>query len=203
MSARGWLSLDNNYWRWAKFANEFWRGESFQLINDLGAESSKHRAEFSTTHGRHRAPVWIARYTVQRYSSSHSQGFKEENLGNSPGWWAATVANYCPSRPGELPQLLSSKPCEWSDAPHCRAVPISPHQELWMVTLFACEMKNWVWIWFLIRFQINFRKLSRNQIMIQSQGIIIYTALQSGAAYHSQGFEDNNWLVPSVCLGSR
>ena len=25
-------------------------------------------------------------------------------MGNSPGWWAATVATYCPSRPEELPK---------------------------------------------------------------------------------------------------
>ena len=29
--------------------------------------------------------------------------FVNKNLGSSPGWWAATVATYCPSRPGELP----------------------------------------------------------------------------------------------------
>ena len=32
--------------------------------------------------------------------------------GVPPGLWAATVATYCPSRPGELPKFLSSKPCE-------------------------------------------------------------------------------------------
>ena len=29
---------------------------------------------------------------VQRYSSTLSQGFKDEDLGNLPGWWADTVA---------------------------------------------------------------------------------------------------------------
>ena len=29
-------------------------------------------------------------------------GFEDEDLGSSPGWWASTVATYCPSRPGEL-----------------------------------------------------------------------------------------------------
>ena len=27
------------------------------------------------------------------------------DLGCSPGWWAATVATYCQSRPGELNQI--------------------------------------------------------------------------------------------------
>ena len=30
-------------------------------------------------------------HTIQRYSSSHLKGFKGEYLGNSLGWWAATV----------------------------------------------------------------------------------------------------------------
>ena len=42
----------------------------------------------------------------------HSLGFEDENLGSSPGRWAASVATYCPSRPGELPKFLSSKLCE-------------------------------------------------------------------------------------------
>ena len=41
---------------------------------------------------------------VQRYSSTLSQGFKDEDSGNSPGWWATTVATYCPSRPSQLTQ---------------------------------------------------------------------------------------------------
>ena len=32
------------------------------------------------------------------------------DLGSSPGWWAATVAAYCPSRPVELPKSKSTKP---------------------------------------------------------------------------------------------
>ena len=34
----------------------------------------------------------------------------DKNLGSSPGWWAATVATYCPSRLGELPKFLSTEP---------------------------------------------------------------------------------------------
>ena len=40
----------------------------------------------------------ILKGLIQRVSSSHSQNFKDEDFGNSPGLWAATVANYCPSR---------------------------------------------------------------------------------------------------------
>ena len=40
--------------------------------------------------------------TLQRYSSSLSQGFQDVDLGNSPGLWATSVASYCPSRPSQL-----------------------------------------------------------------------------------------------------
>ena len=33
----------------------------------------------------------------QRYLSTLSQGFQDEDLGNSLGWWAAREANYCQS----------------------------------------------------------------------------------------------------------
>ena len=36
---------------------------------------------------------------VQSGASDRSLGFEDEDLGSSPGWWAATVSNYCPSRP--------------------------------------------------------------------------------------------------------
>ena len=49
---------------------------------------------------------------LQSGAARHSQGFEDKNLGSSPGWWAATVATYCPSSPGELPKFLTSKPCE-------------------------------------------------------------------------------------------
>ena len=41
--------------------------------------------------------------TVQSGAAYHSLGFEDENLGSSPGWWAATAASYCPSRPGNYP----------------------------------------------------------------------------------------------------
>ena len=50
-------------------------------------------------------------------AAGHSLGFEDEDLGSSPGWWAATVATYCPSRPGELPKSSALKPSEVSDAP--------------------------------------------------------------------------------------
>ena len=40
---------------------------------------------------------------LQRGAAYHSLGFEDKNLGSSPGWWAATVATYCPSRPGNYP----------------------------------------------------------------------------------------------------
>ena len=52
----------------------------------------------------------IIYFYIQRFLSTLSHGFEDENLGSSPGWWAATVATYCPSRPGEHPKSSSSKP---------------------------------------------------------------------------------------------
>ena len=49
---------------------------------------------------------------VQSGASDRSLGLEDEDLGSSPGWWAATVATYRPSRLGELTKFLSSKPCQ-------------------------------------------------------------------------------------------
>ena len=50
-----------------------------------------------------RGPSWERRIQkVQRFSSTRLQGFKDEDLGYSPDWWAASVVNYCPSRPSQL-----------------------------------------------------------------------------------------------------
>ena len=35
---------------------------------------------------------------IQSGVSGHLLGFEDDDLGSSPGWWAATVATYCPSR---------------------------------------------------------------------------------------------------------
>ena len=61
---------------------------------------------------RDQASLRASRERVHYWASRHSLGFEDEYLGSSPGWWAATVATYCPSRSGELSKFLSSKPCE-------------------------------------------------------------------------------------------
>ena len=50
--------------------------------------------------------------TIQSGAVYRSQGFEGNVLGSSSGWWAATVATYCPSRLVELPKTLPSKPCD-------------------------------------------------------------------------------------------
>ena len=40
---------------------------------------------------------------LQSGAAYHLLGFEDEDLGCSPGWWATTVATYCPSRPGNYP----------------------------------------------------------------------------------------------------
>ena len=37
-------------------------------------------------------------------------GWADLDLGSSPGWWAAAVATYCPSRPGEHSKSKSTQP---------------------------------------------------------------------------------------------
>ena len=79
------------------------------------------------------------------WASDRSLGFEDEDLGSSPGWWAATVATYCPRRPGELPKFLSLKPCEWSDAPRWICLLVA---ECKMQTAFGrCHVKNWNYLW--------------------------------------------------------
>ena len=36
-------------------------------------------------------------------------GWVDLDLGSSPGWWAATVATYCPGRVVEHPKSLSTQ----------------------------------------------------------------------------------------------
>ena len=36
--------------------------------------------------------------------------FCQQEFGEFPGWWATTVVTYCPSRPGEHPKFLLTKP---------------------------------------------------------------------------------------------
>ena len=42
------------------------------------------------------------------WASHHSQCFEDEDLGSSPGWWAATAATYCPSAPKHYRELPKS-----------------------------------------------------------------------------------------------
>ena len=49
---------------------------------------------------------------IQHYILGFRQGFKDEDLGNSPGWSAATVATYCSSRPSQLLVTTFTKPCD-------------------------------------------------------------------------------------------
>ena len=47
------------------------------------------------------------------YRASHvleDLGFVDLDFGSSPGWWAATVATYCPSRVVEHPKSKSTQP---------------------------------------------------------------------------------------------
>ena len=46
--------------------------------------------------------VKILKHYIQRYSSSLSQGFRYNILGDSPSWWSDTVATNCPSRPKQF-----------------------------------------------------------------------------------------------------
>ena len=49
------------------------------------------------------------------YRASHvlgDLGWVDLDLGSSPGWWAATVATYCPSRPSQLTWKNITKPCD-------------------------------------------------------------------------------------------
>ena len=57
---------------------------------------------------RDQASLRASRERVHYWASRHSLGFEDEYLGSSPGWWAATVATYCPSRAG-TPQILIFK----------------------------------------------------------------------------------------------
>ena len=73
-----------------------------------------------------------------------SLSFEDEDLRSSPSWWAATVATYCPSRPGELLKSSSSKPSERSAAPLCMYVvaTCSP-RELFMMTIHEPRVNTW------------------------------------------------------------
>ena len=47
---------------------------------------------------------------VQGDSGGLRLGWVDLDLGSSPGWWASTVATYCPSRMVEHPKSKSTQP---------------------------------------------------------------------------------------------
>ena len=52
-------------------------------------------------------------YYVRTYREFHllaNLGWVDLDLGSSPGWWAGTVASYCPSRMVEHPKPKSTQP---------------------------------------------------------------------------------------------
>ena len=61
---------------------------------------------------------WIRKF-LQSGASGLRLGWVELDLGNSPGWWAASVATYCPSRMVEHPKSNSTQPSRSPDAPDC------------------------------------------------------------------------------------
>ena len=70
----------------------------------LEKSERKRRKEDKAKRSRKRAARDNSR-NAQSWASDRSLGFEDEDLGSSPGWWPATVATYCPSRPGELPKF--------------------------------------------------------------------------------------------------
>ena len=58
---------------------------------------------------------------IQRDPGGLAQGFVDLDLRSSPGWWAATVATYCPSRMVEHPKSKSTKPSPRGHGTPCTA----------------------------------------------------------------------------------
>ena len=86
--------------------------------SNVSSRLREREAEFArqVSNSHKNAPLyWIVCFVVQRYSSTLSQGFEDEDLGNFPGWWAATVATYCPSRPSQLLATTITKHCDRVD----------------------------------------------------------------------------------------
>ena len=59
---------------------------------------------------------------IQSGASGEQLGWVDLDLGSSPGWWAASVATYCPSRMVEHPKSNSTQPSRYPDAPDCSLV---------------------------------------------------------------------------------
>ena len=94
-------------------------GSRHLLFNELSLSA------VATSHENETRPYYAADADarhgelLQRFSSSHSQGFKHEDFGNSPGWWATTFATYCPSRPWQLTLKKITKHVERVDENRC------------------------------------------------------------------------------------
>ena len=82
--------------------------------------------------------LW-ARY-VQRDPGALAQGFVDLDLGSSPGWWAATLATYCPSRMVEHPKYMSTKPCARPPGSRCISVKERKVDLGLVVGIFSCLM---------------------------------------------------------------
>ena len=65
---------------------------------------------------------------LQSGASDRSLGFEDEDLGSSLGWWATTVATYCPSRPVGTTQILVFKTLRIIGRPEyvAQSRPVSP-----------------------------------------------------------------------------
>ena len=61
-------------------------------------------------------------------------------LGRSPGWWAATLATYCPSRMVEHPKYMSTKPCARPPGSRCISVKERKVDLGLVVGIFSCLM---------------------------------------------------------------
>ena len=53
---------------------------------------------------------WHEKHDIQGDSGGLRLGWVDLDLGSSPGWWAATVVTYCPSRMVEHPKSKSTQP---------------------------------------------------------------------------------------------
>ena len=59
-------------------------------------------------------------YKLQSEASGERLGWVDLDLGSSPGWWAASIATYCPCRMVEHPKSNSTQPSRSPDTPDCR-----------------------------------------------------------------------------------
>ena len=76
---------------------------------------------------------------IQGGASGRTVGWVDSELGSSPGWWAATVATYCPSRMVEHSKSKSIPTQPYDQMPH----PVKPFQNLY----WTCG-EDYPFIWF-------------------------------------------------------